>query len=119
MSVDTTNIGEEYSGEEDGDEREEAYISDAFLAEWNPHTTTSSLFVGILQNPDPHGPPETTLAGCLKRLPKAPTPMPPVSPAHPLDPSLSPALSVPASVPSNPLHPDTLVTPPTHITIHW
>jgi hypothetical protein len=119
MSVDTTNIGEEYSGEEDGDEREEAYISDAFLAEWNPHTTTSSLSVGIPQNPDPHGPPETTLAGCLKRLPKAPTPMPPVSPAHPLDPSLSPALSVPASVPSNPLHPDTLVTPPTHITIHW
>jgi hypothetical protein len=67
MWVDTTNIGEEYSGEEDGDEREEAYISDSFLAEWNPHTTTSSLSVGIPQNPDPHGPPETTLAGCLER----------------------------------------------------
>jgi hypothetical protein len=118
MLVDTADMGEEYSGEEDGDESEEAYIRDAFLAEWNPHTTTSSLSVGIPQNPDPHGPPETTLAGCLKKLPKAPTPMLPVSPAHPLDPSISPALTVPAPVPSNPLHPDSLVIPPTHIIPH-
>jgi hypothetical protein len=45
MLVDTADMGEEYSGEEDGDESEEAYIRDAFLAEWNPHTTTSSLSV--------------------------------------------------------------------------
>ncbi|CAK9860777.1 unnamed protein product [Sphagnum jensenii] len=118
MLVDTADMGEEYSGEEDGDESEEAYIRDAFLAEWNPHTTTSSLSVGIPQNPDPHGPPETTLPGCLNKLRKAPTPMLPVSPAHPLDPSISPALTVPAPVPSNPLHPDSLVIPPTHIIPH-
>jgi hypothetical protein len=33
MLVDTADMGEEYSGEEDGDESEEAYIRDAFLAE--------------------------------------------------------------------------------------
>lgn len=50
--------GEETS-DDDREEAEEAYIHDAFLADWNPQSTASSLSTGVHPVIEPNAPPGT------------------------------------------------------------